>query len=217
MIRTGITFNDIHSYKDLNLVLSEVDIPPAKPKTTYIDIPGADGALDVSEAHGDIKFSDRECTFVFTMLPTDSMTWETKKTEVSNLLNGKQMRIVLDKDDNYYYTGRCTVDGYDVDGKIRQIEVKARVNPYKFKLDKTTVTVNLTSDAQMVYLVNSRKVVSPTIYCTNANTSITFNGASYKLNAGTHKVLDIRLVEGVNPLSASGSGAVTFTYQEADL
>lgn len=217
MIETGIYFDDIHSYYDMDLILSEADIPPAKPKTTYIDIPGADGSLDISEAHGEIRFSDRECVFTFTMKPTDSMTWEEKQTEISNLLNGKTMKIVLDKDDEYYYTGRCTVDDYSVDKKIRQIVVKVKAKPYKYRIYVTTVNVNLTTESKKIYLTNGRKTVSPSITCTNDNTSVEVDGMILKLNAGTHKILDIQLKQGVNPLSVSGSGIITFTYQEADL
>lgn len=217
MISKGILFDDTHSYHDLNLILSAVNIPPAKPKTTYIDIPGADGSLDISEALGEIRFSDRECSFTFTMLPTDFKTWEEKQTEVSNLLNGKEVKIVLDKDDEYYYLGRCTVDSYSEKKKIRQIVVKAKVKPYKHKKFETSISIPLTTSAKIVYLTNSRKTVSPTITCTADNTSITIDGAVYKINAGTHKILDIQLKHGANQLSVSGSGTVTFTYQEADL
>ena len=46
MIETGIYFDNIHSFYDLNLVLSKVEISPAKPKTSYVDIPGGNGSID---------------------------------------------------------------------------------------------------------------------------------------------------------------------------
>lgn len=217
MIETGIFFGETHSYFDLNLILSAVDIPPAKPKTTFVDVPGADGSVDLTEAHGEVKYSDRECSFIFTMLPTDSSTWEEKKTEVSNLLNGRAFKITLDKDDEYYYNGRCEVKDFDVDKKIRQIVVAAKVKPYKFKQDVTVAKVALTETPKTVVLMNSRKTVSPSIECTNDDTVIVFGDATFNLSAGTHKVLDIQLKEGNNTLTVSGTGSVTFTYQEGDL
>ena len=55
----GIKFDDIHSFYDLNLVLSQVDIPPATAKTSFVDIPGADGSVDMTEALGSVKYKDR--------------------------------------------------------------------------------------------------------------------------------------------------------------
>lgn len=132
----GVKFNDIHSYRNLNLILSEVSIPPATPKTSYIDVPGADGSLDQTEALGEVKFNNRDCEFLFSVLPTDD--FEQKKTEVSNLLNGQVCKITLDKDADYYYQGRCSVDEYKCDKMLRQITVKAKVHPYKYKQTVTT-------------------------------------------------------------------------------
>lgn len=135
----GVKFNDIHSHKDLNLVLSSVSIPPAQPKTNFIDIEGADGSLDLTEALGEVKYKDRNCEFVFSVFPTDD--FEDKKTEVSNLLNGQVCKITLDKDADYFYFGRCIVDNYKSNKLLRQITVKATVQPYKHKQDETEVIV----------------------------------------------------------------------------
>lgn len=217
MIETGITFGDIHSFDDLNLILSKSEIPPAQPKTKYVDIPGADGSLDVSEVHGEVKYSNRDCKFTFTMHPLDSSTFEEKQTEISNKLNGKVLKITLDKDEEYYYTGRCIVNSYSSDKKMNKIVINAKVHPYKFKQNVTTLNYNLSGTPTAINITNSRKSVSPTITCTNDNTVIVFGTATFNLSAGTHKVLDILLVEGNNVLTVSGSGTVTFSFQEADL
>lgn len=217
MIAKGISFDDIHSYYDLNLILSEVKIPPAKPKTTYIEVPGADGSIDLTEANGEVRYSDRECTFKFTMHPLDTSTWEEKQTEVSNLLNGRVFKITLDKDDEFHYQGRCTVSEYTSDKNFKQITVAAKVKPYKYKHNLTIVTATLSDTPKTLNILNGRKSIAPTIECSNDNTSIVFGDATYKLNAGTHKILDIRFVEGINNVTVSGNGTVIFRYQEAEL
>ena len=86
MIDRGISFGNIHSYYDLNLILSKAEIPPAEPKENYIDLPGGNGSLDLTEVHGEVKFKDREgCKFTFTMNPSSDLSdaaYEEKKTEV---------------------------------------------------------------------------------------------------------------------------------------
>lgn len=135
----GIWFNDIHSYADLNLILSAVNIPPAVPKTTYIDIPGADGSVDLTEVHGEVKYKDRECSFTFTVFPYEN--FEEKKTYISNLLNGKRYKIIVDKDADCYWIGRCKVNEYASDRSLNKIVVSATVGPYKFKNEETSVFV----------------------------------------------------------------------------
>ena len=135
----GIWFDGVHSYTDLNLVLSEVNIPPAIPKMTFIDIPGGDGSVDLTEALGEVKYKDREGSFTFTVFPSDD--FEVKKRQVSNLLNGKRCKITVDKDPDYYWIGRCAVDEYASDKNLHQIIVTATVAPYKWKHGETVVPV----------------------------------------------------------------------------
>lgn len=217
MIETGIYFDDIHSYYDLGLILSSADIPPAKPKTTYVDIPGGDGSVDLTEAHGDVKYSDRDCKFTFTVLSASPGAWEEKKTEVSNALNGKVCKIILDKDSDYYYEGRCTVDDWQSDRNLNQIVIAAKVYPYKRKVVETIITDTLTATAHNVMLPNGRQKVCPMIICSADNTTVVFGGNTFSFSAGTHKNLNIQLDQGVNIASVSGTGTIKFQYREGDL
>ena len=140
----GIWFDNIHSYENLNLILSSVSIPPATVKTNYIDIPGADGSIDLTEALGMVRYKNRECSFVFSVFPYED--FEEKKKEVSNLLNGKKCKIKLDKDAEYFWIGRCSVNTYASDKNLHKITVKATVEPYKLKCAETVVDVELSSD-----------------------------------------------------------------------
>ena len=213
----GVLFGDYHSYRDFELVLAPFEMPPAAPKTEYIAIPGADSELDLTEVHGEVKYSDRTPEFSFTVLPGAQEDWETKKTRISNLLNGRKLKITLDKDPEYYYIGRCTVNDIKSDRITHTITITAKVAPYKLKQNVTTVSVALTTAGKTVTLTNDRKSVCPMITCTNDNTMVEFNGNTFTLNAGTHKVLNIMLLQGENVLKVSGSGTITFTYQEGAL
>lgn len=220
MIEKGISFGDIHSFYDLDLILSAVDIASAKPKTTYVDIPGADGSIDLTEAHGDVRFSDRTHKFTLSMNPMGDLSesaWEAKKTALCNTLNGRACRITLDKDPDYYWLGRLTVDSFKSNKRVRQFVISARVKPYKFKQMETVVTFDLTEAEKTVSLQNSRRSVCPVITCTDDNTVIVFKGNTFNFGKGSHKALDIRFTEGNNEVTISGTGQVTLTYQEGDL
>ena len=218
MIETGIQFGDIHSYYDLNLVLSSVDIPPAQPKTNYIDIPGGNGSIDLTEALGEVKYKDKALTFVFTMFPNDLLTFEEKKTQIANALNGKRFeKITVEKDSDYYYTGRCVVDSFLEDKMLRQFTVVATVNPYKLKQNETIVAIPLTSTAKTIVLTNGRKSVRPTITCSANGAKIVIGNATYSLNKGTQTVSTLVLKEGVTEMQVSGSGTMEFKYREGDL
>lgn len=137
-IESGVHFGDIHSFRDLNLVLAPFDYTPAVPKTKFIEIPGGDGTIDATEADGTIHYQDREFQFIFTVMPGDTLTFEERQTAVAKALNGKRFdKIVLDKDPEYFWRGRVWIDEYASNKRLRQIAVVARVSPYKVKLQKT--------------------------------------------------------------------------------
>ena len=209
----GVWFDNIHSYEDLNLVLSSVSIPPAQVKTNYIDIPGADGTVDLTEALGDVKFKDRSCSFIFTCFPYED--FEVKKKQVSNFLNGKRCILVLDKDQQYYWEGRCFVSEYASDKNLRRIAVTANVAPYKMKRVVTDVIVPAGTKT-LGTLINGRRKVVPTITLTAAAT-IVFEGNVYNLGVGTHNPPDFVLKYGENQVTVTCEKPVKFTYREGDL
>ena len=114
----GVQFNEIHGYYDLGLIMSECIVHPAQPKTNYIEVPFSNGTIDLSEANGEIKFSDRTLDFIFSVKPCN---FEEKKTEVSNTINGLKCKITLDKDDEYYYSGRVSVNEHASEKNIGKL------------------------------------------------------------------------------------------------
>jgi hypothetical protein len=208
----GISFNELHSFKDFNLVLARAEIPPAAPKTTYIDIPGGNGSIDLTEALGEVKYKDREAEFIFIVFPDDN--FEGKKQEVNERLNGVNCKITLDADPEYFYQGRCAVNNYD--NARNRIAVSARLKPYKLAQKETKRVFDLSAIPKTVKLINDRMAVCPYIECSDRVT-VEFNGQSFDFEAGVHKELDIRLVKGENFLTISGSGKITFTYREGAL
>lgn len=207
----GITFGDVHSYNDLNLILTKSEVPPALPKTNFVEIPAGDGSADLTEALGEVRYNDREALFTFTVLPSDD--FEEKKRQVNQLVNGRRLPIVEDVDPDYTWYGRCAVNEYASNKNIHQIVIGATLAPYKLKIP-VTVTHNGTGD---VLITNSgRKTVVPYIEC-STDTVLQFEGNTYNLSAGVHKVLDIGLITGEHTVTIVSGGTTKFNYQEGDL
>lgn len=214
----GTDFGGVHSLRDLHLVQAAVSVEPAKPKTNFINIPGADGSKDFSESPaGRVVFNTRKITWTFKLYPRDS--WVEKYTQVSNAINGKACRITLDDDPDYYYQGRVAVDKHAADGILHTITVTATCQPYKLRQAETSVSEALTTSYKALSLHSDRMPVVPTITLTAASTLL-WKGQTFSLSAGTHRVLDILLTEGENVLQAkttTGTGEITVTYQRGAL
>lgn len=194
-----------------------MDVQPALPKLNLVDIPGANGSKDLStQPAGRVVYKDRKITWTFALYPGED--WHSKHRLVSNTLNGVAGHIVLDDDPDYYYQGRLNVKKYKSNGLLHQIVIEATCHPFKLKQTETKVVAALNSQYVTLALVNERRPVVPFITVT-AETTLRWKGSTVTLKAGTHKVLDIELVEGVNLLEAkaTGAGEITVAYREGAL
>lgn len=219
----GIKFDDTHSYYDLNLILSDCSISPATPKENYINIPGADGSLDLTEALGMVNFNDRTGKIIFSVFPSDD--FEEKKSEIANFLNGQKFKITLDKDPDWYYIGRCSINDHKCDKKIGQITVDLKLQPWKLKQKETIISVVAIPGipgipgmmTKFVTLSNSRKPVIPTVKVTG-DAVIDYKDYTGNFVEGTYKIPELCLYEGkTEQITVSTNGTVTFTYQEGSL
>lgn len=129
---TGVTFGSTHT-STWGLVLTEAGIGLPEPKTTYLDIPAANGSLDLTEAlTGSVYYGTRELTFTFATKDSRSgMTWAELLATVTSAVHGQRLNIVLDDDPDWYYTGRCAVDSFATSGHLRQVVIKATCEPYR--------------------------------------------------------------------------------------
>lgn len=126
----GVTFGEFHSWYDLGLVLTKCEINPPKPKTKYIDVPFSNGSIDLTEANGSVYYDDIDCKFTFAILPCD---FEERRKLLEESLNGFKVRITLDKDPQYYFVGRLTIDSFKVEKTVGTVVVSARCEPNRYE------------------------------------------------------------------------------------
>ena len=218
----GVRFGDIHSYNDLHLILAPFTPEPAKPRTNFLDVPGRDGKLDLTEANGEVKFDSRKFKFTFTIAPGDDLTFDERVTKVSNALNGLRCKITLDRDPDYYWLGRCEINKYEQDRNIGTIVVQATVDPYKLKQEETRVVCAPSPGGSSSYtLMNDRMPAVPTIECIIGGVTLSQGDKQWVLNVGTHRYLGFRFVEGENKIVITNDTdqvvALLFTWQEGAL
>jgi len=209
----GIAFGGLHSYRDLNLILSKKEIGAPPVKENKLEIGGADGSIDLTEVFGRPNYGDVTHKFTFTSITrNDSLT---KYSMVKNALHGQKLRIILDDDPGFYYVGRCYVSSYTDEKGIGTITVDCDCEPYKYKLSKTVVTRAI-DGTETITLTNGRKRAVPTITTTAAMT-IAFGDGVWTNSAGSYILPDLELVQGDNVVTVTGTGSITFAWQEGDM
>jgi len=210
----GISFDNFHSFRDFHLILKPKEMASPAVKVRKIEIEGADSSLDITDFFGEAKFEDFTQKFDFsTTVPQSEFL--SLYSQIKNALHGKKMRIILDDDPLFYYLGRVSVLPFGTEKGIGLVSVECDCEPYKLKLQPTIVSVTVNGTDNIV-LTNSRKRAVPEVKTTAAMT-IKFGGSSWSVGAGTFTLPELELVEGENIVTVTGSGTITFTYQEGSL
>lgn len=214
----GIRFGALHSFDDLDLILGRKEIGTPPVKTEKMDIPGADGDLDQTDFYGEPKFANRTIRFEFTA-NTPASDFLSLFSRVSNALHGKKMRIILDDDPLYFYMGRCFIDKHTDEKGIATIDIECDCAPYRLKKDQTVSAHVLDGTAKAISLTNGRKRAVPEvqIYTESGSIRIEYMGSIWDLGAGVYTLPELELVEGTNVVNVTGTGTITFAWQEGDL
>jgi phage-related protein len=209
----GITFGTTHT-DDLGLILGKKEIGSPTVKENKVDIPGADGSLDMTDFFGEPKYENVKHKFEFSALVPVYEEAPALFSRVKNALHGRKLRIILDDDPAFFYVGRCHVSSYTDEKGIGKLTIECDCEPYKYRLDKTTVTRAI-DGTDMIVLANGRKRAVPTITTTEAMTII-FGSGTWTTSAGTFAIPELELVEGANLVEVIGTGIITFTWQDGE-
>lgn len=211
----GVLFGDKHSYYEWGLILQAKEIQAPEPKINQIELEGRDGVLDLSDFFGEVKYKNRSLSFQFAKMDIHQEGFLALFSVVQNALHGKVMEVILDDDPSYFYKGRVTINEWKSEKNLGQIVIEVDAEPYKYKVQETVVTKAVTGTVELV-LVNGRKKIVPTIDITG-NINLTYGLNYYSLSEGRYELPAVRLEEGENIITLSGTGTATFTYREGGL
>ena len=190
----GVTIGKKHSWNDWGLwLLNKPDIQPPEVKSVILDIPGADGVLDLTESlTGEVQYGTRKIEMELHLVDAVNR-WTGIYSKISNYLHGRQMRIVFDDDKAYYWEGRVYVKSWKSSRLHGIIALEAEVDPYKYELQasnepwkwdpfnfETGVIRNYNNIAidgtGLIQVIGSRRPITPTINCSASGMSLKIVG-----------------------------------------
>lgn len=220
----SITIGDKNTWTDWHLIPATrplVNPPPVK--TNMIEIPGADGTLDLTETlAGRAVYGDRTGSWTF-YVDNGHATWSSIYSTIMAYLHGKQMTCVLEDDPAFYYEGRFSVNQWLSEASNSKIVINYEVGPYKlYSLDTgdrwlwdpfnfesgiirsfRNMTVRI-GEPLTVTIIGDVLEVIPTInanFQTGTAMTLDFEGYSFKLKKGNNVLSDVVIKEGRNVLT----------------
>ena len=109
-------------------------------KTAYVDVPGADGSLDYTDAlAGKARYANRTGSWEF-IIDNGYINWFEVYSDILQKLHGKYFdRIILDDEPEYYWKGRLSVKGDFSPRDYNMVTIEYNLDPYKRPIDAKAV------------------------------------------------------------------------------
>lgn len=137
----------LHTWEDLHLIPStapSINPPPIKIET--VDIPGANGSIDITELLTGIPlYENRTGSIEFYIDSTneeyadDGMyRWDYAYDKLLNALHGFRQKLILTDSRSSYYEGRVSVNSYKSDKLTGIITLDYDLDPFKRAMFTTT-------------------------------------------------------------------------------
>ena len=229
----GVKFGNYHSFRDFGMYpKTKMIVAPPKVREVYVEVAGADGSLDLTEALvGRPNLDRRDAKFEFTVM--DRARWDSVYTSLMNTIHGRDMRVVLDDDPYWYYNGRVQVDAFATSKHTATITVTGYFDPYKKSLVGNSLqwlwdTFNFETDVARDYaelvvdgtltttIVGSKMPVTPVIEV-SSDMSLLFNGTTYQLTTGRNRIAGMTLVDQEYQMTFTGDGTVSVEFEIGSL
>ena len=208
-----ILFGNKSTKTDYGFIAAPYFIPMPVVQTSFVEIPGRDGTLDLTEGFGLVRYLNRAITLtLYAVAP-----YEQAVSSFVNDVHGRRLQLVFDRDTTFYYMGRVSVDALDKHDGYCAITVNVTAEPYKYKRTVTTVTRTGNGTAS---LANLRMPVVPEVTASAEATLVYQCGGvptTTVIAAGTHLVPTLLLEAGTKTVQVTTTGEVVFSYREGAL
>ncbi len=208
-------------------------------KTHIVDIPGADWHLDLSTAlTGDVAYGSRTGSIEFIvdngqLSNYDHKKWHKVYSDIANYIHGRLLDVTLEDDPSFYYTGRLKLNEWKSEAHNSKVTIDYDLSPYKLEkfsslepwhwdtfnfetgIIRNYKDLKVDGELELV-IIGRRMAVTPSFEVKSSDgkgMKVAFEGKTYTLPDGTHRVVNIRTVEGDNELTITGNGTISIEYR----
>lgn len=218
MEKRAFIFDKFNTWYDWRCTLTAKSVQAAEPKTNYINIEGAHGTLDLSEAlTGEPVYNDRTVTASFMCSEGSYKDREALLRQIRTALHGRKISIIEPDDPEHYFAGRVRLTETHNYQAYMTFDIEATCDPWRYAMNETSRRVAPAGETVGVVLRNAGdKTLHPVLTVAGA-VVLDFDGAPVELTTGVYTITGLKLRPGANVVNVSGSGSVVFTYREASL
>lgn len=208
---------------DFGASVAERTISQPKKKEIKETIPFSNVTYDFSGINGELYWEERELQYVFEIIADTPQKLEEMKTAFASwVMNVVKEKIYDPFIEDYHFEGTFSDMEFADDECVEKTTATVKFSAYPYKIANEEKvykqSVPAGGEATIVAVNNSSHRLSPTITIDTA-CSITFNGITYTLSAGTYTGNSFWLIVGestfvVSNPSTTTACVVTISFRE---
>ncbi len=199
----------------LNHIHTEISAP--EPKRVTVNIPLADGELDLTAMMSPImRFEMREISLGVELRGQRS-DWPAYYMALMSDIHGREVNLILGDDNSYYWNGFATVGPLEDHGASAGIEILIKAHPFKRDVTPTTV-YSQTISGDVTTTVTVTKARGYLTFDTSAaDFTVSYDGQTWTLPQGVSTAFGLALPTGTHTLGIHGAGTIEITMEEGAL
>lgn len=205
----SLSINNKDLTLDFDSYIATRNLANPKKKSIKEAIPFSNVVYDFSAIDGEVYYEERELTYTIDIAEITAAEMETKRSELIKWLFGVHEDNIYDPYlGNYHLKGTFDSDSWAEDFGAGELGVTFLCYPYKIANEVTENIFNINGSTSITVNNESSHPIIPTLTASVAMT-ITINGSSYSIGAGTITDDRFKLAVGANTLTVNSSTAGT--------
>jgi predicted phage tail component-like protein len=230
---TEIVFNNLNSYKDMDIVIEQISIQPPSKKKIKESVPFMNGTYDFSTvgSNGEIVYEERTIKIRFNFVESNRSILYAKYTKVMEWLlgTGQQQLIFMDMPDCYFLAEVENAPSFEeLYTRVGILEVEFIAYPFKQGVNLIGQEYWDTFNFEFDYMQDSEfdipgslttkihnpgRIIVPIVNCSSSMT-VSINGYTASFASGNNRDWKFKLKPGENNLTINGSGHIKFTFRK---
>lgn len=209
-----VTINDVSLLSEYVCMLSVVTITPLIKKQYLVDIPGTDGARDLTDWFGSPRFEARTLTIRTQCCREGAADCAAR---LSNAFGGRTVAVRMTSDPGVYRTGIVTQVSATGPQMSDDVILTICCDPCRYA-DEETVQAAAASDTAVSYVWgnNGNRPVVPEIV-SESDTVIAMGTSKWALTKGTYRLPGLAIPGGSSITVQVSGGPLIARYREAIL